>query len=75
MGAGSIPATILCAGGLLLFAILVMAKSYLLKTSEREEPTMITAQKRSSPKRHVNAFLDTTVAVGAEVVSGLALLG
>lgn len=76
MGVGSIPISVLCAGGLLLFAILVMAKSYLFETSEGERFTMNTAQKKST---HINrlwhAFLYTTAAVGAEAVSGLALLG
>lgn len=76
MGPGSIPATVLCAGGLLLFTILVMAKSYLLKTNDPKEITMNTAQQKSTTTtRYRNAILDTVTAVGAEVVSGLALLG
>lgn len=65
----------LCAFGLLTYAAMLAAQYFLLKTTDRKEITIDTIAEKTTKARSWNANLATMTAVGAEVVSGLALLG
>ena len=83
MGAGSIPAAILCVGVLIFFIALVMMKIFLLKTeTKKKEKTMKTQRIKNQRNRQLNiegpvptALLTTIWDVGTKVVSGVTLLG
>lgn len=65
----------LCAVGLLTYVAVVAAQYFLLKTTDQKEITMDTTAEKTTKARFWNANLATMTAVGAEVASGLALLG
>jgi hypothetical protein len=81
-GAGSTPATILCAAILILFAALVAVKYYLLNPAKKRKDTPMKTQKRKTQNRleNRNKTVRKSLAialwdVGTELVAGLSLLG
>jgi hypothetical protein len=66
----------LCAVGLLTYAVVVTAQSFLLRAPDRKEFHMDkNTENTKTSSRFWNAILLTTTAVGAKVTSGVALLG
>lgn len=77
-GWGSIPLLILCLGGLLTFVALVAAKTFIeLSTMNGKETPMENERNNRTERTNVvkSATLDTALAVGTSVWSGLALSG